>query len=71
LRLLFDENLSRKLVARLGELYPSSDNVATFDLLAHPDRDIWDFFQANEFIIVTTDGDFFMNPLRGWVGRRR
>ena len=59
MKLLFDENLSRKLVARLAELYPGSAHVAAFDLLEHPDRDIWDFAQANGFIIVTTDADFF------------
>ena len=38
---LFDENLSRKLVARLSELYPGSTHVADFELLERPDREIW------------------------------
>jgi predicted nuclease of predicted toxin-antitoxin system len=58
-KLLFDENLSRKLVRRLSELYPGSAHVAEFDLLERPDREIWDFAQASGFIIVTTDADFY------------
>jgi predicted nuclease of predicted toxin-antitoxin system len=58
-KLLFDENLSRKLVARLSELYPGSAHVAKFDLVERPDREIWDFAQASGFMIATTDADFY------------
>ncbi|MBL8290380.1 MAG: DUF5615 family PIN-like protein [Bryobacterales bacterium] len=43
MRLLLDENLSRKLVVRLAELYPGSAHVANCDLLGQPDREIWAF----------------------------
>ena len=56
---LFDENLSRKLVARPSELYPGSAHVAQFDLRERPDREIWDFAQTDGFTIVTTDADFY------------
>jgi len=59
MKLLFDENLSRKLIARLSALYPGSAHVSEFDLLERPDREIWDFAQASGFIIVTTDADFY------------
>jgi predicted nuclease of predicted toxin-antitoxin system len=58
-KLLFDENLSRKLVARLSELYPGSAHVADFDLLERPDGEIWDFARQGGFVIVTTDADFY------------
>jgi predicted nuclease of predicted toxin-antitoxin system len=58
-KLLFDENLWRKLVARLSELYPGSAHVVEFDLLARPDREIWDFAREASFVIVTTDADFY------------
>jgi predicted nuclease of predicted toxin-antitoxin system len=58
-KLLFDENLSRRLIARLSELYPGSVHVAEVHLLERPDREIWDFAQTNEFVIVTTDADFY------------
>ncbi len=59
MKLLFDENLSRKLVARLSELYTGSAHVVEFDLLERPDREIWNAAQSNGFIIVTTDADFY------------
>ncbi len=34
MKLLFDANLSRKLVAQLSELYPGSIHVAAVNLLA-------------------------------------
>lgn len=57
--LLFDENLSRKLSARLSELYPGSAHVAEFDLLERSDREIWDFARKRGFVIVTADADFY------------
>lgn len=59
MKLLFDENLSRKLVGRLAELYPESAHVAEFELLESPDREIWEFAKSRDFIIVTTDSDFY------------
>jgi predicted nuclease of predicted toxin-antitoxin system len=58
-KLLFDENLSRKLVARLAELYPDSAHVAEAGLLERPDREIWEFARARNFVIVSTDSDFY------------
>jgi predicted nuclease of predicted toxin-antitoxin system len=58
-KLLFDENLSRKLVAKLAELYPDSAHVAEAGLLEHPDREIWEFARAGNFVIVSTDSDFY------------
>jgi predicted nuclease of predicted toxin-antitoxin system len=58
-KLLFDENLSRKLVVRLAKLYPESAHLVEFGLLASPDRDVWEYAKAKDFIIVSTDSDFY------------
>jgi len=58
-KLLFDENLSRKLVVRLAELFPDSAHVVEFDLLESPDREIWEFAKTRDFVIVSTDSDFY------------
>ena len=59
MKLLFDENLSRKLVVRLADLYPGSAHVVELDLLASPDREIWEFAKTRNFVIVSTDSDFY------------
>ena len=59
MKLLFDENLSRKLVVRLAELYPESALLVDVGLLASPDRDVWEYAKAKGFVIVSTDSDFY------------
>ena len=59
MKLLFDENLSRKLVVRLAELYPDSAHVAGIGLLESQDREIWEFAKARNFVVVSADSDFY------------
>lgn len=59
MKLLFDENLSRRLVPQLSDLFPGSAHLSTVDLLHSPDREIWKFAAAEGFCIVTADADFF------------
>ena len=59
MRLLFDENLSRKLVNKLSDLFPGSSHAATEGLLHSPDADLWEHAKAGGFAIVTADADFF------------
>ncbi|MGA2182121.1 MAG: DUF5615 family PIN-like protein [Bryobacteraceae bacterium] len=59
MKLLFDANLSPRLVDRLAELFP--DSVHVFDTgLARftPDETIWEHAGAHGFTIVTADSDF-------------
>jgi len=57
-RLLLDQNLSRKLVGRLGELYPDSAHVTEVGLETATDREIWNYAAANDYVIVSKDDDF-------------
>ena len=59
MKLLLDENLSRRLVARLADLYPESVHVAEASLPASSDRDVWEYAKARGFIIVSADSDFY------------
>lgn len=58
MKLLFDENLSPKLVHRLKEMYPKSDHVSNVGLKGSDDRKIWEYCKEEEFIIVSKDTDF-------------
>jgi predicted nuclease of predicted toxin-antitoxin system len=57
-KLLFDENLSRKLPPRLGDLYPGSIHASDAGLLRANDRSIWEYARDHGFVIVTADSDF-------------
>lgn len=58
LRLLFDQNIARKVVDLLAQDFPNSLHVATIGLSTATDREIWDFATKNGFAIVSKDADF-------------
>ncbi|KJH71527.1 DUF5615 family PIN-like protein [Aliterella atlantica] len=58
MKLLFDQNLSRKLVARLTDIFPDSSHVQFHNLTKAEDIDIWEFAKSQNFCIVTQDADF-------------
>jgi predicted nuclease of predicted toxin-antitoxin system len=58
LKLLFDQNLSRKLVTRLADIFPNSSHVQFHNLTQAEDMEIWEFAKAQDFCIVTQDVDF-------------
>ncbi|MDJ1168194.1 DUF5615 family PIN-like protein [Roseofilum sp. BLCC_M154] len=41
--LLFDQNLSPRLVDRLADIYPNSMHVDRLGLGSVPDRQVWDY----------------------------
>ncbi len=57
-QLLFDQNLSPRLVDRLTDIYPGSIHVDGIGLPTAPDREVWEYARQNDYIIVTKDADF-------------
>jgi predicted nuclease of predicted toxin-antitoxin system len=58
-KLLFDANISRRIVPRLIDLFPESTHVTLAGFSGEtPDRTIWEFARENGFAIVTADADF-------------
>ena len=58
MKLLFDQNLSHRLPARLADLFPDSAHVRAVALDQSPDDQIWEYAKANGLCIVTQDSDF-------------
>jgi len=58
-KLLFDENLSRRLVARLVDLFPDSTHVANNSLTNCPDEVIWQYAKDAGYTIISADADFY------------
>lgn len=58
MKLLFDENLSRLLVARSQDIFPGSDHVILLGLETASDREVLRYASDNDFVIVTKDSDF-------------
>jgi predicted nuclease of predicted toxin-antitoxin system len=58
-KLLFDANLSRRIVPLLEDLFPESSHISRVGLSGEtPDLVIWGFAKQNGFTIVTSDVDF-------------
>lgn len=59
MKLLFDENLSRRLVDQLSDLFPFSSHLAFEGLLTALDIDIWEYAKSHGYAIVSADHDFY------------
>jgi predicted nuclease of predicted toxin-antitoxin system len=57
-RVLFDENLSARLLSELTDAYPDCAHVVHLGLAGASDRKIWQYAQDRGFAIVTKDEDF-------------
>jgi predicted nuclease of predicted toxin-antitoxin system len=56
--LLFDQNLSRRLVAILATEYPGSEHVTDAGLLGADDLAVWHYAAIQDMAIVSKDSDF-------------
>lgn len=66
MKLLFDQNLSPKLVDRLADSFPGSIHVQSVGLDSSDDDQIWDYARLNGFAIVSKDADYNnLSVLRG------
>ena len=58
MKLLFDQNLSYKLVKSLENIFPDSSHVRNLDLEEADDLRVWKFAKEENYIIVSKDSDF-------------
>lgn len=66
MKLLLDENLSRRIVPFLQQAYPDTAQVTALGLQAATDLEIWDFAKAHDYVIVSRDVDFMdLSLLKG------
>lgn len=58
MKLLFDQNLSRFLVERVGDEFKGSLHVIHLGLEQATDCEIWEWAGEHDFTIVSKDSDF-------------
>ncbi|MGM0566708.1 MAG: DUF5615 family PIN-like protein [Bacteroidota bacterium] len=58
MRLLFDQNISFRLVNKLSEVFPDTKQVRQLGLENATDLEIWSYAKKYDFTIVTFDSDF-------------
>ena len=66
-KLLFDENISYRVVKQILHLFPDSQPANRLKLVSKEDGLIWAYAKANDFTIITYDEDYEeLSQLRGW-----
>lgn len=63
MKLLFDENLSPRLVRLLSDVYPGSAHVYGTGLHAADDSAIWTFAAHHGYMVASKDADFYQRSL--------
>lgn len=58
MKLLLDENLSRRLVPFLQHAYPGSNQVVLLGMESASDKEVWQKARDDGYVIVTRDADF-------------
>lgn len=76
MKLLFDQNLSPRLVIKLEDYFPASTHVVTHVLDHASDETVWVFAREHGYTLVTKDSDFHeLSLLKGappkvvWIRR--
>ena len=59
MKLLFDQNISFRLLKQIVDAYPEAIQVKKVGLENSSDFEIWEFARKNNFNIVTFDSDFY------------
>ncbi len=59
MKLLFDQNISFRVIGLFKELFPEASHVKEFNLQFASDKQILNFAKEHEYNIVTFDSDFY------------
>ena len=58
MRALYDQNLPRRLVRSLADIFPDSIHLAFVSMERAEDASVWDYAKANGCLVVSKDRDF-------------
>jgi predicted nuclease of predicted toxin-antitoxin system len=59
MKLLFDQNISHRILNHIQDILPEAKQVRDLDLENNSDKQIWEYAKKSAYIIVTFDGDFY------------
>lgn len=58
MKLLLDQNISRKLIKQPSRAFPGTSHVYILGLSTASDIEIWEYAGTHAYIVVTQDSDF-------------
>ena len=59
MKLLFDQNISHRLVAQVKDILPDSKQVRDLGIENYSDIQIWEYAKTHDYVILTFDADFY------------
>lgn len=59
MKLLFDQNISFRIVNKLKDYFPACKHVSQVGLKDCEDPEIWIYAREHDYVIVTFDSDFY------------
>lgn len=59
MKLLFDQNISYRVVKKLQDVFPGCSHLSDCNLSNCDDIVIWQFARDNNYVLVTFDSDFY------------
>lgn len=59
MNLLFDQNISHRLISLIQDILPEAKQVKQIDLENSSNKQIWEYAKEHDFTIVTFDSDFY------------
>jgi predicted nuclease of predicted toxin-antitoxin system len=66
MKLLFDQNISFRLINKIITLFPEAKQVRQLGIENYSDIEIWDYAKQNDYNIITFDADFLdISNLKG------
>ena len=66
MKLLLDENLSRRIVPAILDTYPDSTQIALLGMESADDLEVWEYAKQHNYLLVTQDADFSdMSAVKG------
>ncbi len=65
--LLFDQNISFRIIKRIDDIFPESISIKDLNLGNPHDSEIWKYAKSKNYTIVTFDSDFIdLSNLKGF-----
>lgn len=67
MKLLFDQNISFRVINKIKKIFPEARHVRQLALENSTDKEIWEYAKENNYCIVTFDSDFYdINLIKGY-----
>ncbi|MCF6222623.1 MAG: DUF5615 family PIN-like protein [Flavobacteriaceae bacterium] len=67
MKLIFDQNISFRLIKKINDIYPNAKQVRELGLENATDNEIFEYAKKNGYAIVTFDSDFCdLNIIKGY-----